>query len=87
MNTHIISYDLPDGSSYQPLIDRIKKYGTWAHITLSTWAVVTDDSVTDVRDSLKPFIPEGGRLMVVQSAHLAAWNNTLCTSDWLQKNI
>lgn len=87
MNTLVISYDLPEGSNYQPLIDRIKQYGTWAHITLSTWAIVTKDTTTMVRDALNAFIPQGGRLLVVQSAHVAAWNNVMCTNEWLQKNI
>ena len=87
MNTFVISYDLPEGSEYQPLIDRIKQYGKWAHITLSTWAIVTEDTATAVRDTLNAFIPENGRLIVVQTAHVAAWNNTMCTNDWLQKNI
>lgn len=87
MASFIISYDLPDGSDYQPIIDRIKQYGTWAHVTLSTWAIVTEDSATIIRDTLGALIPEGGRLMVVKSSNTAAWKNVLCTNDWLQKNI
>ena len=78
---------MPEGGDYQSLIDRIKKYGTWAHITLSTWAIVTEETATTVRDTLNAYIPENGRLIVVQTAHVAAWNNTMCTNDWLQKNI
>lgn len=87
MNTFVISYDLPENSDYQSLIDRIKKYGTWARITQSTWAIVTDDTASTVRDELKAYIPEKSRLIVVQTAHVAAWKNTMCTNDWLQKNI
>lgn len=87
MASYVISYDLPEGSEYQPLIDRIKQYGTWAHVTQSTWVVVTEDTAKTIRDALNVFIPEGGRLLVVQSAHIAAWNNAMCTNDWLQKNI
>lgn len=87
MASYVISYDLPEGSEYQPLIDRIKQYGTWAHVTQSTWVVVTEDTAKTIRDALNAFIPEGGRLLVVQSAHIAAWNNAMCTNDWLQKNI
>ena len=87
MATYIISYDLPEGSNYDNLIDRIKEYGTWAHITLSTWAVVTEDTASIIRDTLKSYIPEGGRLFVVKSANVAAWNNTMCTNDWLQNYL
>jgi hypothetical protein len=87
MATYIISYDIPETSDCQSLIERIKQYGTWAHITQSTWAVVSSDTASTIRDALNSFIPEGGRLIVVQTANIAAWNNTLCTNDWLQKNI
>ena len=87
MDSYIISYDIPKGSNYDELIGRIKQYGTWAHITESTWAVVSCDSASDIRDALNSFIPDGGRLIVVQSANVAAWNNAMCTNEWLHKNI
>lgn len=63
MASFIISYDLPEDSDYQPLIERIKQYGTWA--------IVTEDSATIIRDALGALIPEGGRLMVVKSSNNA----------------
>lgn len=87
MATYIISYDIPQDNNNDGLIERIKKYGTWAHITDSTWAIVSTDSASNVRDALNRFIPDGGRLIVVQSANIAAWANTMCSNEWLQKNI
>lgn len=87
MASYIISYDIPKGSDYDSLISCIKQYGTWAHITESTWAIVSHDSASSIRDTLNHYIPDGGRLIVVQSANVAAWNNTMCTNEWLQKNI
>jgi hypothetical protein len=86
MASFIISYDIPN-SNEQGLIERIKRFGTWAHITHSTWAIVTDSTASEIRDSLNDFIPTGGRLLVVQSANIAAWNNVMCSNDWLKKNI
>ena len=87
MASFIISYDIPEGSDYQSLIKRIKQYGTWAHITLSTWAIVSSENASAIRDELNAYMPEDGRLIVVQSANIAAWKNTMCTNEWLQKNI
>lgn len=87
MASFIISYDIPKGHDYDGLIERIKQYGTWARLTESTWAIVTRDSASIIRDTLNRFIPDGGRLIVVQSANVAAWNNTMCTNEWLHKNI
>ena len=87
MATFIISYDIPKGNDYDGLIGRIKQYRTWAHLTESTWAIVSLESASDIRDALNSFIPEGGRLIVVQSANIAAWNNPMCSNEWLHKNI
>ena len=87
METFIISYEIPDNQDSQALIDKIKTYRTWAHITHSTWAILSDSSAIEVRNTLNEVLPSGGRLIVIQSANNAAWNNVLCTNEWLQKNI
>lgn len=85
--TFIISYDLAGDGNYDALIDHIKSYGTWAHITESTWAVVSCKSASEIRDEVKEYLAEGSRLMVVKSANVAAWSNALCSNDWLKENI
>lgn len=91
MNTLLITYDIQNtgdcGSYYNSLYEAIKSYGTWAHITESCWAIKTNSSATTVRDSLLSLLRENDRLMVVQTAHIAAWNNVMCTNDWLRENI
>ena len=54
-NTYIISYDLKkaDDEDYENLYQAIKAYGTWAHITESTWAVKTSDSAKKIRDDFE----------------------------------
>lgn len=86
-STFVISYDLPKEGDYNTLIERIKSYQTWAHITESTWAIVTDSTTVEIRDSLLQIVGKDARIIVVKSANVAAWNNVLCTSDWLKENI
>ena len=85
--TYIISYDIVDGEGddYTELIDRIKAYGPWAHITLSTWAISTEKSASDIRDELEKLLPEGSRLFVVRSGGAGAWRNVFCKNAWLKK--
>jgi hypothetical protein len=87
MACFIISYDLTEGADYDGLAEAIKAYGTWAHITQSTWAVVTSDSAKDVRDYLLQFMPEGSRLFVARSGHQSAWVNVICRSAWLKEHV
>lgn len=91
MNSLVISYEVSnDGGKdlvCQALDAAIREYGIWAHITDSCWAVKTEHSAVEVRDALRRLMRETDRLFVVQTAHVAAWNNTMCRNDWLQENI
>ncbi len=85
--TYIITYDLAGGGDYEALADAIKAYGTWAHLTESTWAVRAEATATVIRDDLLPYLTEGSRLLVVRSGTEAAWWRPLCKSAWLKKNL
>lgn len=80
---HLISYDLAKGGDYESLISNIKDFPNWAHITESTWAIVTTLSCREVRDRLRPLLPVGSPLFVNRASGEAAWYNVMCNDDWL----
>lgn len=86
-NCYIVSYDLASGGDYERLYNAIKEYGIWAHITESTWAVVTEYSAVQVRDDIEQHLSEGSRIFVVKSGVEAAWQNVICRNDWLKKHL
>lgn len=87
--TFIISYDIFNGTpeDYENVYETIKDYGTWAHITESTWAIVTTERAREVRDKLIGIMPSGSSLFVVKSGIVAAWRNVNCSNDWLKKYL
>ena len=85
--TFIISFSAPTGTDYAPLFQALKGYGTWARITKTTWAIVTEEKASEVRDYLVKFLPKDGRIFVIKSAAVAAWRNVICSSEWLKKNL
>ena len=53
MSSKIIEYDLRQpGRDYDALYKAIQNYGTWAHVTESTWLIKTDETCAQVRDKL-----------------------------------
>lgn len=84
MPCFIVSYDLPVGSDYEGLVAAIKSYGTWSHVTQSTWAVVTQASAVEIRNHLDTYIPAHGRIFVIKSGGEAAWRNGMCRDEWLK---
>lgn len=87
MKCYIISYDLKNQRDYESLYKAIKSYGTWAHITESTWAIVTDQKATEIRNELGKHTDEDDAVFVVRSGHGAAWRNVDCSNEWLKKNL
>lgn len=90
MSCYLIAYDIREPSApsiYEDLYAAIKSYGTWAHITESCWAVVTEKKASEVRDHLIGHLREQDRLFVLQSASVAAWKNVICRNEWLKKNL
>ena len=91
MNSFIVSFDVsPTGNNmevYNAVVERIKAYGIWAHITSSCWALRTDATAVNVRDFLLAVMRQEDRLCVVQTAHVAAWSNPMCNNEWLRGNI
>jgi hypothetical protein len=83
---YIISYDVSEGGE-DSVIGAIKQYGTWAHITHSTWAIVTEQRPKGIRDNLIRQMPDGSRLFVVRSGSFAAWRNVMSKSEWLKKYL
>lgn len=88
MSSKIISYDLcAPGRNYDELYKAIKAYGTWAHITESTWFVKTGSSCVEVANNLLTHLDKNDRLFVGELTGSAAWNNTLCDSSYLKQNL
>lgn len=87
--TFFISYDLNNGTveDYEKVYEAIKDYKTWAHITESTWAVVTTESAKEIRDKFIELMPNGSSLIVLKSGSVAAWRNLKCSNDWLKKHL
>jgi hypothetical protein len=83
----IISFDLQENRDYKLFINSIKSYGTWARITESTYAVVTEFTATDIRNHLIKHLNPNDRIFVVKTGGRAAWRHAIADSEWLKKYI
>ncbi len=84
----IIMYDLrAPGRNYDKLYEAIKAYDTWAHITESTWFIKTSSTCVEVRDNLLTHMDSNDRLFVGKLSGAAAWQNVLCSNDFLKQNL
>lgn len=88
MTSKVIEYDLrAPGRNYDDLYAAIKSYSQWAHLTESTWFIKTAESCVQVRDKLMSVMDSNDRLFVGELTGSAAWNNTICDSNYLRNNL
>jgi len=87
MTAYIISYDLVKNEDYGPLSEKIKSLGKWAKVVESTWVVVSDLTSTEIRDLLTDVVDSSSKIIVVQSAGVGAWRNSICSNEWLKTNL
>ena len=88
MHSIIIEYDLcGSDNDYEELIEAIKAYGIWARITKSTWFIKTSYTCETVRDKLLKHMDNNDRLFVAKLSGEAAWYSTICSDDYLKKNL
>ncbi|OYT27811.1 hypothetical protein B6U98_06040 [Thermoplasmatales archaeon ex4572_165] len=87
MTCFIISYEAATKESNKVIIKTIQNYKINNQIFENTWAVVTDDEATDIRDALKQVISSDDRIFVMKSGAEAGWANVICEKSWLHEYL
>jgi hypothetical protein len=74
MKTLIVTYDLINpGQNYEKLLQKIKGHSFWARLGGSSYLIVTDATVVQVRDSLAPLLDQNDKLFVGTCPVPSAW--------------
>jgi len=90
MTAVLITYDLVSpGQKYAALTEKIKDYGTWAHIGGSTWIVAGYGlSPEGVRDDLRTVLDDNDTMLTIDvtGARNSGWL-TQPIWDWMRSNV
>ncbi|MDE0242003.1 MAG: SinR family protein [bacterium] len=91
MAAYMVTYDLSQpGRNYPGLHERVKAIsGIWAHITESSWIVVSSSaSASGIRDDLVQAVDGEDSLFVAELTGTAAWKGLPAErTDWLKANL
>lgn len=88
---HLITYDLKSPNDtpddYKRVIDGLKSvYGTWCHLEKSVWLVSTDQTASEIRDSVKKFLYSSDILFTAKlSGNWAGFNLGPERAGWLNQ--
>lgn len=71
------------------IVALLKAYRKFCPIHRHCWAIVTDESAKQIRDSVKALLAPKDRLFVVRSGTEAAWRNSYgpTNNEWLKKYL
>lgn len=87
MNTFLVVFEIQNADKVSAIIEYLKGFPTWARITGTCYAIVTDKSAREIRDELSQNIDPNDRIFVSLSGHVAAWKNSCCSNKWLKENL
>ena len=89
MSCYVVAFEVPTDAARQQLTTKLKGFGAYCPVTEHCWAILSDKSATQIRDSLTANLPEGSRIFVVRSGTAAAWKNSFGppNDEWLKKNL
>lgn len=68
---------------------RITEYGIYCPIHKNCWAIVTEQTVVQVRDYLMGIVSTPDKIFVIKSGVEAAWNDTYGQNhtNWLKEKL
>ncbi len=90
MESFLISFHLNNQEDYAKVSEQIRSYPKWARIVDNVWIVLSDNKLTEIRESISSLIDSnGGSVLVVKVTH-AAWATYSVekeVTDWMKENI
>ena len=89
MTTYIVTFEVTDDSKQNQLKEKLKQYGGYCPIHDNCWAIVSDQTPVQIRDSLSSTLSASDRIFVIRSGTHSAWRNSYGKKydQWLKDKL
>ena len=89
MTTYIVTFEVNDDFRKGQLKEKLKQYGGYCPIHDNCWAIISDQTPAQIRDSLIEDLSSSDRIFVIRSGIHAAWINSYGqkNSEWLKERL
>lgn len=89
MTTYIVTFEVTDTDRKDALKEKLKQYKTYCPIHDNCWAVLSDQTPSQIRAFLDVALATSDRIFVIRSGTHAAWRNTYGekNSEWLKEKL
>ena len=89
MTTYIVTFEVNDDFKKNQLKEKLKQYSGYCPIHDNCWAIVSDQTPTQILDFLGQAVSESDRIFVIRSGIHSAWQNAYGpkNSEWLKERL
>ena len=89
MTTYIVTFEVNDDFKKNQLKEKLKQYSGYCPIHANCWAIVSDQTPTQILDFLRQAVSESDRIFVIRSGIHSAWLNAYGpkNSEWLKERL
>ena len=89
MTTYIVTFEVNDDFRKNQLKEKLKQYSGYCPIHDNCWAVLSDQTPAQIRDSLTEDLDPLDRVFVIRSGMSAAWINPYGpkNNEWLKERL
>lgn len=89
MTTYIVTFEVNDALKKDQLKEKLKQYSSYCPIHDNCWAIVSDQTPSQISDYLSQDFSLSERIFVIRSGTYAAWINSYGpkNSEWLKERL
>lgn len=83
MAVYLVTYDLNRETKRPPIVEEVKKFGTWAKLSESSYAIVSDLSPEDVYQKFSKHLDGNDQLYVISLKRPFWGQGSKEVNEWL----
>ena len=89
MTTYIVTFEVNENLKKNQLKEKLKQYDGYCPIHDNCWAIVSDQTPVQIRDSLSRTLSEADSIFIIRSGTYSAWRNSYGTKhdEWLKDKL
>jgi len=89
MKCYIITYDIKDPARQKTFKEKLKNLEGYCPVHDNCWAILTEQTAAQLRDSLTSLLDAADRIFIVKSGTEAGWKNSYGkdNDEWLKRNL
>lgn len=89
MTCYVVTFEISSPANLAKLVAELKSFRAYCPVNANCWAILSDNSATQIRDKLLTSVGSSDRIFIVRSGTEAAWSNSYGEDNnkWLKNHL